>query len=167
MTELRTEIEWRRDGAPFTDLRYSRAHRWRFDGGVEVTASSSPHVVPVPLSLEAAVDPEEALVASLSSCHMLGFLALAARRGLVVERYRDAPRGVLGLDVRGRRAVTRVTLRPEVRFAGRGPTVEELDLLHRAAHEACIIASSVRTAVTCEPVPAAADGAPRRAAEEA
>src|SRR6266481_2687869 len=111
-------IRWERGDQPFTDNRYSRAHRWLFDGGVEVPASSSPHVVPLPLSVAAAVDPEEAFVASLSSCHMLWFLSLAARRGLVVDGYHDEAVGVMSKDASGKPAITRVTLRPEVHFAG-------------------------------------------------
>src|ERR1041385_55953 len=116
--EYRAEVIWSRDGAVFTDNRYSRGHRWRFDGGVEVPASSSSHVVPLPLSVAAAVDPEEAFVASLSSCHMLWFLSIAARRGFVVESYRDDAVGVLAKDEGGKLTMTRVTLRPDVRFGG-------------------------------------------------
>ena len=153
MAEHRAVIEWSRDGATFTDNRYSRGHRWRFDGGVEVPASASPHVVPLPHSVEEAVDPEEAFTASLSSCHMLSFLYLAAKDGFLVESYRDEAVGVLAKNADGKLSVTRVTLRPEVRFGGeRRPTAEEEDLLHHRAHEECFIARSVRTDVRCEPV---------------
>ena len=153
MAEHKALIEWSRGGAAFTDGRYSRGHRWRFDGGVDVPASASPHVVPLPLSVAAAVDPEEAFVASLSSCHMLWFLSLAAKRGFVVESYRDEAAGVLEKDGGGKLAVTRVTLRPDVRFGGdRRPTRGELLALHDAAHEECFLARSVRTDVRCEPV---------------
>jgi organic hydroperoxide reductase OsmC/OhrA len=146
-------IEWSRDGACFTDNRYSRGHRWCFDGGVEVPASASPHVVPLPLSVAAAVDPEEAFVASLSSCHMLFFLSLAAKRGFVVDAYRDEAVGLMAKDGGGRLAMTRVTLRPGVRYGGeKRPTRAEEDALHHAAHEECFIARSVRTEVGCEPV---------------
>ncbi len=144
-------VEWIRGGAVFVDNRYSRAHVWRFDGGAEISASSSPHVVPAPLSDPAAVDPEEAFVASLSSCHMLWFLSLAAKRGLVVERYVDEAVGVLDHNAEGRLAMTRVTLRPTVRFAGIPPGAEELRALHDEAHHQCFIASSVRTEVLCDP----------------
>src|SRR5512138_1473693 len=144
-------VEWNRGGAPFTDGRYPRAHVWRFDGGAEVRASSSPHSVPVPLSDPGAVDPEEAFVASLSSCHMLWFLSLAAKRGLVIERYVDEAVGVLDRGADGRLAMTRVTLRPAVRFAGEAPGADALRALHDEAHHLCFIASSVRTEVTCEP----------------
>jgi organic hydroperoxide reductase OsmC/OhrA len=151
--EYRAVIAWSRDGARFTDNRYSRGHRWYFDGGVEVPASASPHVVPLPLSVAAAVDPEEAFVAALSSCHMLFFLSLAAKGGFVVEDYRDEAVGVMGRDGHGKLAMTRVTLRPRVRYGdGKRPTHAEEDVLHHTAHEECFIASSVRTKVACEPV---------------
>ena len=144
------EVEWRRGGAAFTDGRYSRRHEWRFDGGAVVAASASPLVVPVPLSDPAAVDPEEAFVASLASCHMLWFLSLAARRGWVVERYVDRAEGVLERDAGGKLAMTVVTLRPAVTFGGAGgPAAEELAALHEAAHAECFIANSVKTEVRC------------------
>src|SRR3989449_8331015 len=104
MAEYKSVVQWSRDGAAFTDNRYSRGHRWLFDGGVEVPASSSPHVVPPPLSQEAAVDPEEAFVASLSSCHMLWFLSLAARGGWRVDQYTDEARGAMGKNASGKRS---------------------------------------------------------------
>src|SRR5262250_1581582 len=102
MAEYKAVVAWDRNGAVFTDSKYSRGHRWIFDGGVEVPASASPHVVPLPHSVAAAVDPEEAFVASLSSCHMLWFLFLAAKRGFVVESYRDEAAGVLAKDSAGK-----------------------------------------------------------------
>ncbi len=159
MAEYRAVVEWKREGAAFTDNRYSRAHRWRFDGGVEVPASASPQVVPLPLSVAAAVDPEEAFVASLSSCHMLWFLSIAARRGFVVEGYRDEALGVMGKDSSGRLAMTLVTLRPEVQFGGgRRPEPGEVLAMHEAAHDQCFIARSVKTEVRCEPVGEGAGG---------
>ena len=153
MAEYQARIAWQRNGAAFVDNRYSREHRWQFDGGIEVRASSSPHVVPLPLSIEEAVDPEEAFVASLSSCHMLWFLSIAARRKFVVDSYSDAAVGLLGKNPEGRQAITRVTLRPDVRFSGdKLPSREELDSMHHQAHEACFIANSVKTVVACEPV---------------
>jgi organic hydroperoxide reductase OsmC/OhrA len=152
MADYTATIIWTRDGAAFTDQRYSRRHRWRFDGGEEVPASSSPHVVPVPMSDASAVDPEEAFVASLASCHMLWFLSIAARRGFTVERYEDDAVGVLGRNVEGVLAMTRVTLRPEVAFAGDAlPTEADLTAMHHEAHEQCFIARSVITEVRCEP----------------
>ncbi len=153
MSRYEVVIEWRRDGARFTDNRYSRGHRWRFDGGVEVPASASPHVVPPPMSVAEAVDPEEAFVASLSSCHMLWFLSLAAKQGFVVDDYRDEAVGTMALDAGGKLAMTQVTLRPAVRYGGeKPPSRAQEDALHHAAHEECFIARSVRTAVTCDPV---------------
>jgi len=153
MSEHTAIVEWSREGATFTDNRYSRGHRWRFDGGVEVMASSSPHSAPIPLSVEAAVDPEEAFVASLSSCHMLWFLTLAARRGFLIESDRDEAVGVLAQDAAGELAMTRVTLRPDVRFGGdRRPTAGDVAALHHEAHDLCFIARSVKTDVRCEPV---------------
>jgi organic hydroperoxide reductase OsmC/OhrA len=153
MSEYTARITWQRGDAAFTDNRYSRGHTWAFDGGVEVPASSSPHAVRLPYSVEAAVDPEEAFVAALSSCHMLTFLYLAAKAGLRVDSYDDNAVGIMEKDTGGKMAVTRVTLRPAIRFSGdRKPSAEELGQLHHRAHEECYIASSVKTAVTCEPV---------------
>lgn len=152
MSEYKTTIRWDRQGAAFTDNRYSRGHTWGFDGGIEVPASSSPHVVPLPMSVAAAVDPEEAFVVSLSSCHMLWFLSLAAGQKWVVESYRDEALGVLAKNAEGRPAITRVTLRPEVIFGGeRQPSAEEVMALHHRAHEECFLANSVKTEVCCEP----------------
>lgn len=145
-------VEWTRGEAVFTDRQYSRAHRWFFDGGAEVPASSSPGVVREPLSDASAVDPEEAFVAAISSCHMLSFLDLAARRGFTVERYTDQATGVLRKNDEGKVAVTRVTLHPQIAFAGGNqPTREDLDSLHHDAHEVCFIASSVKTEINIEP----------------
>ena len=153
MSDYRASVEWRRDGARFTDNRYSRRHLWRFDGGVDVPASASPHVVPLPMSIEAAVDPEEAFVAALSSCHMLFFLSLAAKQGFVVDDYVDEAVGTMARNVDGKLAMTRVTLHPVVHYSGnKRPSRSEEDALHHAAHEECFIANSVRTEVTCEPV---------------
>lgn len=152
MSEHRSTVTWNRQDAVFTDNRYSRGHVWNFDGGIEVPASSSPQVVPLPMSTAAAVDPEEAFVASLSSCHMLWFLSLAAKAKWTVESYRDEAVGVVGKNADGRLAVTRVTLRPEVEFAGeRQPDAAEVTALHHRAHEECFLANSVRTEVRCEP----------------
>src|SRR5262245_21289503 len=153
MAEYKAVVVWSRDGATFTDNRYSRGHRWLFDGGVEVPASSSPHVVPLPMSVTAAVDPEEAFVASLSSCHMLWFLSIAAKRRFVVESYRDEAIGMLAKDAAGKQAMTQVTLRPKVDVGGdKRPAADELTAMHHEAHERCFIANSVKTDVRCEPV---------------
>lgn len=144
-------IEWSRGEARFTDNRYSRAHQWRFDGGAVVPASSSPQVVRIPLSDPSGVDPEEAFVASLSSCHMLWFLSIAAERGWVVDRYLDEAKGEMTKNERGQLVMSRVTLRPWVQFSGDAPTAEEEDAAHHEAHESCFIANSVRTEVLVEP----------------
>ena len=147
------QIAWQRHGAQFTDNRYSRAHEWRFDGGVTVPASSSAHVVPLPWSVEDAVDPEEAFVASLSSCHMLWFLSLAARERYRVDRYVDDAEGIMEKNAEGRLAITRVTLRPRVQFSGEKlPDRADIERLHHRAHEECFIANSVKTEVRCEPL---------------
>ena len=146
-------IEWTRGDARFCDLAYSRAHRWRFDGGAVVPGSSSPHVVPAPQSDPSAVDPEEAFVAALSSCHMLWFLDLASRAGFCVDRYADAATGVMRKNEAGRVAMTVVILHPAVEFSGEKlPSREEIERLHHEAHEACFIANSVKTDVRVEPV---------------
>jgi len=152
MSEYVATVEWSRDGQSFSDNRYSRAHDWRFDGGAVVRGSSAPSSVPEPMSDPAAVDPEEALVAAVSSCHMLFFLAFAAKAGFVVDRYRDEASGVMGRDDRGRMSITHVTLRPAVDFSGeRRPDAAALDDLHHRAHDACYIANSIRAEVAVEP----------------
>jgi organic hydroperoxide reductase OsmC/OhrA len=155
--EYRAEVLWQlAAGQSFTDGRYSRRHLLRFDGGTEVAGSSSPSVVPVPWSDAAAVDPEEAFVASLSSCHMLWFLSLAAKARFAVQRYRDQATGVMTKNAQGKLWVSQVTLRPEASFAADcQPTREQLDALHHQAHEECFIANSVRTEVSVQPVAAA------------
>jgi organic hydroperoxide reductase OsmC/OhrA len=151
VSEYLATIEWRRDGAKFSDNRYSRAHTWRFDGGLTVPGSSSPHVVRAPYSDPAAVDPEEAFVASVSSCHMLWFLLLAVKAGLIVDSYSDEAVGVMEKNLEGKLAITRITLRPKIVFAGaKSPSAAEIDALHHKAHEECFIANSVRTAITVE-----------------
>ena len=125
----------------------------RFDGGVELAASSSPHVVPPPMSDAQAVDPEEMFVASLSSCHMLWFLFIAAKRKFCVDRYFDGAVGTVEKNAEGKSAISIVTLKPQVEFSGeRIPTREQLDEMHHEAHEECFIANSVKTEVRCEPV---------------
>lgn len=144
-------IAWNRGEQPFTDNRYSRGHTWRFDGGAQVPASSSPHVVPLPMSVAANVDPEEALVASASSCHMLFFLGIAARRGFVVDSYLDRASGVMEKNGDGKIAMTRITLRPEIVFGGeRRPTPDDIKRMHHESHEQCFIANSLKTDITIE-----------------
>ena len=147
------DVRWERGNAVFTDNRYSRKHTWRFDGGIEVPASSSPSVVRLPFSAEDAVDPEEAFVAALSSCHLLSFLYLVAKRGFRADSYVDAATGELARNSAGKLAMTRVTLHPRVAFSGdKLPSREEILAMHHQAHEDCFIASSVHTEVLCEPV---------------
>lgn len=154
MGEHSAIIEWKRaEGAAFTDKKYSRGHELRFDGGVIVPGSASPHNVPAPYSVAAAVDPEEGFVASISSCHMLWFLAVAAKRGFIVDSYSDAATGVLAKEASGKVAMTRVTLRPVVKFGGeKMPTPSDFTSMHHEAHEECYIANSVKTEIVCEPV---------------
>lgn len=144
-------VIWERGDASFTDNQYSRVHQWRFDGGAQISASASPHVVPAPHSDAAAVDPEEVFVAALSSCHMLFFLAFAAKRGFVVDRYEDEAEGVLAKDDEGRRAITRVTLRPRVSYAADMPDADQESAMHHRAHKACFIANSVSSEIVIEP----------------
>jgi organic hydroperoxide reductase OsmC/OhrA len=143
---------WQRGDQAFSDKKYSRRHEVHFDGGHVMPASSSPLSVRVPYSDPAGVDPEEAFVASISSCHMLWFLDIACRAGWVVDDYRDDALGVMDRNAQGQMAVTLVTLRPAVHFAGKQPTREELEQLHHRAHEECFIANSVKSEVRCEPV---------------
>ena len=155
MSEHTAQLAWHREAdAAFTDQRYTRRHVLQFDGGAQVVGSSAPSSVPLPWSDPQAVDPEEMLVASLSSCHMLWFLSLAAKAGHVVDRYTDSASGTLAKDERGRVSMTVVTLRPRVVFAGATPPDDAaLQALHHEAHERCFIANSVRSEVRCEPQP--------------
>ena len=152
MSEYTATIAWQRSGARFIDNRYSRAHQWAFDGGATVPATASPKVVPVPLSDPAGVDPEEAFVASLSSCHMLWFLSIAAKRGFTVDSYRDEAVGTMERIGEGRLAMTRVGLHPTIAFSGAPvPQPQEIEAMHQEAHHQCFIANSVRTVVTVLP----------------
>jgi organic hydroperoxide reductase OsmC/OhrA len=146
-------VSWLRNGAPFTDNRYSRGHQWSFDGGARITASSSPSVVPLPYSVAEAVDPEEALIAAASSCHMLTFLYLAAKQGFVVDSYEDDAYGTMAKSAAGRIGIDRITLRPKIEFAGtKVPSADQLAALHHSAHEDCFIANSVKCEITVEGV---------------
>jgi organic hydroperoxide reductase OsmC/OhrA len=153
MTQFTAQIRWERGSQPFSDNRYSRAHAWRFDGGLTVPGSSSPHSVPLPMSDPGAVDPEEALVAALSSCHMLFFLSIAAQRGFVVDAYVDNAAGLLEKDAQGKLAMTRITLAPAITFSGeREATAAELDTMHQDAHDKCYIANSIKAEVVIQGV---------------
>jgi organic hydroperoxide reductase OsmC/OhrA len=149
--QFEAQVEWNRNGQDFQGQRYSRAHAWHFDGGATVPASSSPLSVPLPMSDAAAVDPEEALVAAASSCHMLFFLSIAARRGHTVDSYRDHAIGLLGKNAQGKMAMTRITLRPAITFAGTAPPgAEELEAIHHEAHDKCYIANTLNCDVVVE-----------------
>lgn len=148
--EYIAEVTWTSDGASFTRGKYSRAHRWRFDCGIEVDASASPSVVPLPYSREDAVDPEEAFVAAISSCHMLSFLYVASKKGVDVASYRDRAVGYMEASAGGKLSVTRVVLKPEIAYRGEAPSKAVIDGLHHAAHEECFIANSVKTDIRVE-----------------
>lgn len=151
--EYTATIRWQRGAQPFTDRKYSRAHDWQFDG-LTVPGSSAPAVVKVPLSREDAVDPEEALVASLSSCHMLFFLEFAARHGFRIDEYRDDAVGQMGKNPAGKVMMSKVTLNPHILFSGdKRPTPDDIANLHHRAHDECYIANSVRSEVVIAIVP--------------
>jgi organic hydroperoxide reductase OsmC/OhrA len=148
MSEHTATIEWRRETPDFQYETYNRDHDWSFDAGITVRASANPGY----LGSESYVDPEEAFVASLSSCHMLTFLALAARKRYIVDDYLDQAVGILDKDATGKLAMTKVTLRPRVAFSGeKVPSADELHQLHDRAHQHCFIANSVKTEVVVEP----------------
>ena len=145
-------VDWQRGDANFLDNRYSRRHDVAFDGGVSFAMSSAPSVVPVPRSDPAAVDPEEAFVAALASCHLLSFLYVAAKSGFVVDSYLDHAVGTMAKNARGKAFVSKVVLKPVVTFAGDAkPSAEQHAALHHQAHDECFIANSVLTDVQCEP----------------
>lgn len=148
MTDYTAKITWRSDTPEtFTKNRYTRGHEWSFDGGVTVPASSSPHVVRLPFSVEEAVDPEEALVASAASCHMLTFLWLAAKAGFNIASYTDDAVGEMAATENGSQWVSRITLDPQIEWIGDVPTAEQLGDLHHRAHEGCFIANSIKSEV--------------------
>lgn len=153
MATYSVEVIWSRGNQNFLDNKYSRRHLLRLDGGIEVPGSSSPHVVPLPYSAPDAIDPEEAFVSSLSSCHMLWFLSLAVKNGFVVDQYHDGAQGRMERNTEGKLFMSVVTLRPTVLFSGEIlPTASEIEALHHQAHQECFIANSVKTEVRCEPV---------------
>jgi len=147
MSEYSADILWQRGaGEAFVDSRYSRAHEWRFDGGVVVPASSAVASVPLPYSKSENVDPEEALIAAASSCHMLSFLYVAARSRFIVDAYEDHALGTMTADERGRKSITRIVLNPRVLFSGpRSPDAAGVERMHHEAHEQCYIANSLRS----------------------
>ena len=154
MSQYQATIDWRRDGADFSKGRYSRAHRWTLDCGTVLAASASPSVVPLPYSEEKAIDPEEAFVASISSCHMLWFLDIARQAGFVVDSYSDTARGVMTTQDGGGLWVSRVDLYPVTAWGGEPPDRSALEALHHKAHEMCFIANSVQTEIVTHLQPA-------------
>lgn len=149
MSEHGVTVTWRRTSESFDYEAYNRDHSWSFDGGAQVRASAAPAYHGDP----DCVDPEEAYVAALSGCHMLTFLAVASRKRLIVDTYEDHATGFMEKNANGKLAVTQVVLRPRVRFSGSAaPSRDELAKLHEQAHQGCIIANSVLTTVTVEPV---------------
>jgi organic hydroperoxide reductase OsmC/OhrA len=148
MSDHHATISWTRTSDEFSKGRYSRAHEWKFDGGTVVPASPSPTVVPAPLSNPAAVDPEEAYVASVSSCHMLWFVDLARRKGFVVDSYEDNAVGIMTKTDSGSFWISQITLNPKVAYSGeKQPTSEDEKQLHHDAHKNCFIANSIKTEV--------------------
>ncbi|SHH63527.1 OsmC family protein [Massilia sp. CF038] len=151
MQQFMASVTWQRGEQPFLDQRYSRAHQWAFDGGLQVPASSSPLSVPLPMSDPAALDPEEALVAALSSCHMLFFLSIAAQRGFVVDSYVDRAVGTMQKDGGGKKSMTGIVLRPAIVFGGeRVPDAAARAAMHNSAHAQCYIANSIKAHVSIE-----------------
>ena len=151
MANYTATIEWQRGEQNFTNNQYSRGHQWHFDGGTSVPASSSPHVVPLPMSVEANVDPEEAFVAAISSCHMLFFLSIAAKRKYTIDSYIDQAIGTMAKNDQGKIAFTEVVLRPKITFSGdKQPTQEQIDKIHHLSHEQCFIANSVNCEIRVE-----------------
>jgi organic hydroperoxide reductase OsmC/OhrA len=152
MSEYKAIIRWKCGGPDFLKGRYSREHTWTFDGGLVVPASSSPSVVPVPMSNPANVDPEEAFVASVSSCHMLTFIYLASKAQIQVENYEDEAVGVMSKNEKGVPWISAITLHPKIAYGGaKQPTAAELEGLHHKAHEQCFIAASIKTEVSVSP----------------
>ncbi len=142
-------VRWQRNGAKFTDNKYSRSHEWVFDEGVVVPASSAPSSVPLPMSRADAVDPEEALVAATSSCHMLFFLAFATKGGFVVDSYIDNAVGVMTRNEIGKLFISAITLNPTITWSGeKRPTEADISHIHKRSHDECYIAHSIRATVT-------------------
>jgi len=151
MSQYEARILWQRGDQSFVDDSYSRGHEWLFDGGLSVPASSSPDIVPLPMSVAENVDPEEAFVASISSCHLLFFLSLAARRGIVVDQYEDKATGIMNKRADGKTAITRVVLRPNAQYSGDNiPDLKMVEKLHHRAHDLCFIANSVNAEIAME-----------------
>jgi organic hydroperoxide reductase OsmC/OhrA len=151
MSEHKATIDWKLSGPDFKKNQYSREHTWSFDGGLTVPASAAPSVVPAPWSNPVQVDPEEAYVAAIASCHLLWWLSIAARQGYDVEDYHDEATGVMSKDAQGRLWISTVTLRPRITYGARAATAAEEARLHELAHDQCFIANSIKTRVTVQP----------------
>lgn len=150
MSEHSSRIEWSRGSSPFNDDSYTRGHRWVLDGGIEVPASAA---AGIPHAVEAAIDPEEGVLSSLASCHMLFFLALAMRKNFIVDRYVDQPSGVIDRNASGKKAFVTVTMRPEAAFVGDIlPSNDDIDALHARAHDLCFVANSLNAEILLAPV---------------
>ena len=157
MSTYTAKITWKSDSPEsFTKNQYTRGHTWLFDGGIVVPASSSPHAVRVPFSVEEAVDPEEALVAAASSCHLLSFLWVASKKGFIVESYEDDAVGEMTKNDAGKEWVSKITLNPTIVWIGTAPSEEDLAEMHHAAHEGCYIANSIRSEVVVNGISEAA-----------
>ena len=153
MEQYCAKVVWNRGEQNFSDNKYSRGHEWKFDGGLTVPASSAPSSVPLPFSVAENIDPEEALVAALSSCHMLFFLAFASKQGFIVDSYEDNAAGIMEKNEKRRMSITRIELRPHTVFSGSTiPTEEQILALHHLSHEHCYIANSIRAEVVITPV---------------
>jgi organic hydroperoxide reductase OsmC/OhrA len=152
MSTYTAKIAWKSDSPEtFTKNRYTRGHTWEFDGGISVPASSSPHAVRVPYSVEAAVDPEEAFVAAASSCHMLSFLWVVSKAGFIVESYEDNAVGEMTTSDEGKQWISKITLDPQIVWSGEiVPTSQEIAELHHDAHEVCYIANSIKSEIIVE-----------------
>lgn len=152
MSKYKATITWFRNEQPFTDNKYKRVHQWKFDGGETIHASASPNIVPAPLSDPSAVDPEEAFVAALSSCHMLWFLSIVAKAGYIIDNYEDKAEGILAKNKHGKEAITEVSLFPKVTYQPEhAPTKEQNQQMHQQAHARCFIANSVKTTIRITP----------------
>lgn len=153
MSQHLASIVWQRGEQVFSDNQYSRAHEWQFDGGLRVPASSAPSSVPLPMSVAENVDPEEAVVAALASCHMLFFLAFACKKGYIVDHYEDHPVGTMEKNERNRLYLANIVLQPKVTFSGDNqPDQEAIIALHELSHDHCYIANSLKATVTIQPV---------------
>lgn len=148
MSNYNATVSWHRNNQDFLANKYSRGHEWKFDGGAVVQASASPHIVPLPWSIEECVDPEEAFAASISSCHMLFFLSIAANKGYQIESYIDNAIGEMAKNSEGKYFVSKTTLHPQITFSGdENPDQDTIKSIHHQAHEQCFIANSIRTEV--------------------